>query len=91
MRYERDAITMLVYARNSIDTLHRLKFLRPSFTTYKFYENATSHSIRAKNRPWSELSENQPACKGHRNLLNCKVKMEWFIKNPRFDIKVSTS
>ena len=34
MRYERDAITMLVYARNSIVTWHRLKFLRPSFTTY---------------------------------------------------------
>ena len=42
MRYERDAITMLVYARNSINTWHRLKFLRLLFTTYKFYENATS-------------------------------------------------
>ena len=42
MRYERDAITMLVYAGNSIDKLHRLKFLRSSFTTYKFYENTTS-------------------------------------------------
>ena len=42
MRYEREAITMLVYARNSIDTWHRLKFLRPSFMTYKFYKNAKS-------------------------------------------------
>ena len=39
MRYERDAITMLVYARNSIDTWHQLKFLRLLFTTYKFYKN----------------------------------------------------
>ena len=42
MRYERDAMMMLVYARNSIVIWHRLKFLRPSFTTYKFYENGTS-------------------------------------------------
>ena len=36
MRYERNAITMLVYARNSIDTWHRLKFLRLSFTIINF-------------------------------------------------------
>ena len=36
-----------------------------------------------KNRPWSELSENQPACKEHRDLSNCKVKIDWSIQNPR--------
>ena len=38
MRYERDAITMLVYARNSIVTWHRLKFLRLiNFCTFHIF------------------------------------------------------
>ena len=61
MQYERDAITMLVYARNSIVTWHWLKFLRPSFTTYNqfsisfrtfhmFFLLASQQSLNCKNR-----------------------------------------
>ena len=68
--------------KSSFECTHKL---HKNSKTYLDVQNGLhrSEGICRKNRPWSELSENQPACKGHRDLSNCKGKMDWSIQNPR--------